>query len=165
MSIDYGMGLTNIDKTNGIRYGVIHQNEVLQAWCDSAEPNYGKPSCPSCGDDSAELAHTDHDEHEYFCDACELGFDSEDAYPDEAYSYYLDDGEYLCEAGEDGDIFVMKSPFYTRAEFCSPCAPGACYLINSTTNGEKAYCLGHDWFDSGKAPYPVYRVSDDSAVV
>jgi hypothetical protein len=22
----------------------------------------------------------------------------------------------------------------------------------------KAYCLGHDWFDDGRAPYPVYSV-------
>ena len=38
--IDYGMGKTNIDKKTEIRFGVIHQNECLQAWCDSSEPFY-----------------------------------------------------------------------------------------------------------------------------
>ncbi len=47
--IDYGNGLTNIDHSNGIRYGVIPANEVLQAWCDSSEPDYGEPHCPKCG--------------------------------------------------------------------------------------------------------------------
>lgn len=28
----------------------------------------------------------------------------------------------------------------------------------------KAYCLGHEWFESGKAPYRVFRVSDNSEV-
>ena len=32
MSFDYGLGLTNIDKENGIRYGVIPQNEVSENW-------------------------------------------------------------------------------------------------------------------------------------
>ena len=34
--------------------------------------------------------------------------------------------------------------------------------VNTVTG---IHCLGHDWFDSGRAPYPVYRVSDDSEVV
>ncbi len=56
--IDYGMGTTNIDKENGIRYGVIPQNEVLQVWCDSSEAYYGEPeecTCmnPECGEDNS----------------------------------------------------------------------------------------------------------------
>mgnify|MGYP000223845084 CR=1 FL=1 len=45
--IDYGMGQSNIDVDNGIRYGVIHQNEVGQAWFDESEPIYFY-HCPKC---------------------------------------------------------------------------------------------------------------------
>ena len=45
--IDYGRGQVNIDHTNNIRYGVISQNEVLQAWADESEPIYFYV-CPEC---------------------------------------------------------------------------------------------------------------------
>lgn len=180
--IDYGMGQTNVDKENGIRYGVISQNEVLQAWADSSEGYYGKPTCRECGNEAMTIekfsernpdVETDNEDkwkqepHEcadYICPHCYRIFGSESAFSDEALSFYIDDGEYLAECGEDGDIFITKSPYYTRAQFCSPCAPGACYLTNPTEDGEKAYCFGHDWFEDGKAPYPVYRMSDDTLV-
>ena len=41
--IDYGLGKTNIDKTSGIRYGVISQHSVGQAWYDESEAYYGTP--------------------------------------------------------------------------------------------------------------------------
>lgn len=172
--IDYGMGQTNIDKSNGIRYGVISQNAVLQAWCDSSEPNYGEPHCPKCGNpaidaadisEDAEYEHLHHACGDWGCNDCEVMFDAEDAFGDSPLSHYVDDGEYLAECGEDGDIFVMKSPYYTRAAFCSPCAPGACYLTSPDDDGDRAYCFGPDWFYDGEpCPYPVFRVDDDSLV-
>jgi len=141
--IDYGLGNTNIDRNTGIRYGVIHQNEVLQAWCDSSEAKY---PCDTC-----ELNNEDKDV--FGCDGCE------------PIALEIDDNDYCAASDSYGDIFIIKSPYYTRARFCSPCAPGACYLTDPCDDGEKAYCFGHDWFDSEKAPYPVYRVSDDTLVV
>ena len=76
----------------------------------------------------------------------------------EPLGFVLDDGEYRAECGEDGDIFITKSPYYTLCQFCSPCAPGAGYVMNTVNDGVKAYCFGHDFFDDGKAPYPVYSV-------
>jgi len=61
----------------------------------------------------------------------------------------------------DTDIFITKSPYYTLCNFCSPCAPGAGYIMEQNKNGVKAYCFGHDWFDDGKAPYKVYNVKTD----
>ena len=29
----------------------------------------------------------------------------------------------------------------------------------------RAYCLGHDWFDDNKAPYPVYSVETGREIV
>jgi hypothetical protein len=128
--IDYGRGLTNIDTETGIRYGVISQNEVLQAWADSSEPDY---------------------------------WDVEDEFA-EPLSYTLDDGEYKAICGDDGDIFIIKSPFYTLCRFCSPCAPGAGYLMNPDDDGIKAYCFGRDWFDDEQAPYKVFSVETGKEV-
>lgn len=211
--IDYGLGVTNIDLQTGIRYGVINQHEVLQAWCDSSEADYGEPHCGRCGneavagdsplpddliaeivsgetvpvghaagesisaEDAASYDRSDlgydtlhHACGDYACDDCRVLFDAEDAFGDEPLGFTLDDGEYKASSGQDGDIFILQSPYYTRAAFCSPCAPGACYLASPCDDGEKAYCFGHDWFSDhpehpGRAPYPVFRVSDDQPVL
>jgi ribosomal protein L37AE/L43A len=156
--IDYGLGQTNRDKNTGIRYGVISQNEVLQAWADSSEAYYGKPHCPKCGDELPN-GFSDGDR----CPSCKHYIESvgEECLPDEPASFYYEAEGYSAECASDGDIFVMKSPYFTYAQFCSPCAPGACYLmspLDEPGESNKAYCFGHDWFESGVAPYPVYSV-------
>ncbi len=175
--IDYGLGQTNIDKANGIRYGVISSHDVSQAWADSSEADYGDACCPKCGNyayaiDAPEVPDIDEEENwtdegrDYACTECRYSFDASEAYGDEPLGFTLDDGEYKAsQSGDDNDIFIMDSPYYTRASFCSPCAPGACYLTSPCDDGEKAYCFGHEWFDDGIAPYPVYRVSDDKQLV
>lgn len=177
--IDYGNGTTNIDHETGIRFGVIPTIDVGQAWYDSAEADYGDPHCPKCG--NAVSTDTDFDGIEDFeqfasfqpvagcadccCHRCRITIDSADCFPDEAIAFTLDNEGYCAaQSGDDCDIFITKSPFYTHADFCSPCAPGACYLRSPCDKGAKAYCFGHDWFEDGKAPYPVYRVSDGSLV-
>jgi hypothetical protein len=117
---------------------------VLQTWADSSEPIY--PECPDHGTDCNEDCN-------FNADVEAIGFE------------YSAEG-YEATAGEDGDIFITKSPFFTYAQFCSPCAPGACYLMNTVEPDEsnKAYCLGHDWFEDGKAPYPVYSVETGEIV-
>ena len=170
--IDYGMGQTNIDRENGIRYGVISSHDILQSWADSSEANYGKPTCPACGNECSPVPE-DFDGEQYgrgcadhYCETCQHTIDSSDAYGDDPLSWFVDDGEYLAEqSGDDCDIFVVKSPFYTRAEFCSPCAPGACHLGNPCDDGEKTYCFGADWFDSDNpCQYPVWRVDTNELV-
>lgn len=187
--IDYGLGQSNVDKDTGIRYGVISQHEVLQAWADSSEPNYGPTCCPKCGNAAKEFddpefdcphdeqcedtdscmessieayEHYHHSCDDYRCDDCKLVFDLS-SFDCEPLGYTLDDGEYLA-VGDNGDIFILKSPYYTHCQFCSPCAPGAGYIMNTVDDGPKTYCFGHDWFDDNIAPYPVYRVSDDTLV-
>jgi hypothetical protein len=143
--IDYGRGQTNIDTSTGIRYGVISQHEVLQAWADSSEGVY--PECPDHGADCP--------------DDCDYNNDISDPIGFE----YNDDG-YEASCGDDGDIFITKSPYFTYAQFCSPCAPGAGYLMNPVEPDpdNKCYCFGHDWFEGGKAPYPVYSVKTGKLV-
>lgn len=138
--IDYSLGQANVDSENGIRYGVIPVNAVLEVWAGMSEPYY------PCGD--CEYKHGDE------CSIADC----------EPSSWYIDDKEYQVESTDGIDIFVTKSPYYTLCQFCSPCAPGAGYVLNTCKDGIKAYCFGHDWFEDGKAPYPVYRVSDDTIV-
>jgi hypothetical protein len=200
--IDYGMGMSNIDRDTGIRFGVISQHDVGQAWYDSEELDYGPPTCPKCGNeaddiddlpfdlDDLETVGQDgkyrkhdilaipedvqdevygnsewHDEgRDHACCGCGRSFSSDDAYGDEAIGSHFDSDGYKAFGSSDGDIFIEMSPYYTRAQFCSPCAPGACYLKNPCDDGAKAYCFGPDWFEEGECPYPVYRVDNDECI-
>jgi hypothetical protein len=193
--IDYGHGKVNIDTDNGIRFGVLHQNDVLQAWADEAESVWPEPSCPACGGDVAEY---DEDTHAkwaldiearpgdyapvwtHACEACESLWDEDDMLTHEPIGHsYRADGYNAAQSQDDGDIFIVKSEFYTHAQFCSPCAPGACHLGTPTDEGgARAYCFAPDWFgyDGGEeqtgiydgqatsCQYPVYQVSDGACV-
>ena len=187
--IDYGMGQSNIDE-NGIHYGVIPSNDVLQAWADSSEGDYGAPTCGECGNEALPIddesipdidsAEDWQDEgRDYACLNCKRSFWADEAYGDESLAYILDDGEYKAECDSMGDIFILKSPFYTFAQYCSPCAPGACYLRNVVDEkGPRAYCFSPEWFDcwddeqstgefegrKTSCPYPVYRVADGACI-
>lgn len=88
---------------------------------------------------------------------------------------YESDGYKLANCLQS-DVFVLASPYFTYAQFCSPCVPGACNLDSPLGMEEKptdchlapadnrCYCLGHDWFDGGKAPYLVYCVATGQIV-
>ena len=166
--IDYGLGRTNIG-ANGIRFGVIPANDIGQAWFDSSEADYGEPTCPKCGNeaktckhDYASFEHAKHECDEYVCHACKYVFGSESAFGDTPQAFTYDrEGYKAQQSGDDFDIFILESPFFTYAQFCSPCAPGACYLrspLETPDPNNRAFCFGHDWFENGVAPYPVYSV-------
>lgn len=216
LGMDYGFGRTNIDLETGIRYGVIPANDLGESWYESAEADYGPPTCGECGneaveidqipfdlDDCVRIAEGWHDSRhdvlrvpaeyqdeygeswrdegrDYACIHCNRSFDSEDAWSDFAdpACFVLDDGEYQAQqGGDDCDVFVVKSPYYTRAAWCSPCAPGAAYLRSYRKDGPKAYCFAPDWFhpwneefrgtyqgEKTRCPYPVWRVDNDELI-
>src|SRR6187402_1270137 len=166
---DYGNGMTNIDFNTGIRYGVISAQEVCQAWYDDAEADYGDPHCPKCGNDAVESGKEivdfgeedtpeNRDEYrtargacgDYACDRCKYLFDADEAFGDEPISHNYEHDGYVATCDSDRDIFVIKSPYYTYAPFCSPCAPGAGYLASASehdeTTGVKTYCFDKSWF-------------------
>ena len=179
--IDYGLGKINIDENTGIRYGVIHQNEVLQSWADSSEAIYPW-TCGYCGNDLT----SEPWEYPAHCDHCNRELTEDDFDMQEPAGFEYNQDGYVCsQSADDTDIFIIKSPFYTYAGYCSPCAPGAGYLMNwykinkNLTEKDlnnipaiweqyknsaehagfpKVYCLHHDFFDNGKAPYPVFSV-------
>jgi len=159
MGFDYGNGCTNVSNvlvpadTRPIRFGVIHQNELLQAWCDESEPYYGCPVCPYC------LAELEED----ICDGyeCECGHTidwvGEECYGDEPLSFRYDCAGYKAESDSYGDIILTDSPYYTLCNYCSPCAPGAGYLTEAGSDCA-AFCFGPDWFD-GRPPHDIYEVA------
>lgn len=154
--IYYGMGQTNIDPETEIRCGVIPV-DMVKHWVDESEAEYGEPTCPDC---SVQLL----DRH--LCETCDEHWEPEDCFPESPAGYtYTLDGIEAFQDRDDMDIFITKSPFYTRAKLCSPYAPDACYLPNPEPAGEKAYCLGHDWFGDEGAPYPVFRVDNNAQVI
>jgi hypothetical protein len=198
IGIDYGLGQTNIDKATGIRYGVISNHSVSpDSWNEVSEADYGEPTCPKCGDSVADTSGNGDDEYEqysvspygpshgcadYVCHTCKHTLDNSDVYGDEPLGYSFTDEDYFAHCGTEGfGIWIERSPFYTYAGFCSPCAPGAGdldnallptltsdrdrYDTNPSDHGVKTYCFGHDWFDGGVAPYRVFRVSDNSEVL
>lgn len=165
--INYAPGqITNMDPETGVRYGVIPHGHVGTAWYEDSEPHYGEPVCPECGNNVVEY----EDKYvayevepisgwDYACENCEIIVDAQDAYPDEPLSFCYDRDGYRAEQIDEVDIFISKSPYYTYAQFCSPCAPGACYLpspLDHKNPNNRCYCFGPEWFDDEKAPYPVY---------
>lgn len=105
--------------------------------------------------------------------------ESEDEEAEPICFSFKEEGYKAFQSYEDSDVFIEESPFFTYAQFCSPCAPGACYLRHPVdTNGPKAYCFAPDWFNVGNGedvtgeyegektscPYPVYRVSDGECI-
>lgn len=162
MGIDYGRGMTNINPETGIRFGIIPMNDVVQAWCDSSEPYYGEPTCPKCGEEITDP----EDQDTYYCKKCDYQFYSHEAFGDEPLCFHYDDEGYEVQSDDHGDLWIIESPYFTYADFCSPCAPGACHLRNivEPNDNNKCYCFGHDWFDEGKAPYPVYDVKTGKEV-
>ncbi len=202
--IDYGLGRTNIDLTTGIRFGVISQHSISQAWADSSEADYGKPTCPKCSNDvfvCGDYSHNtegwprlySHGCEDYGCESCEHILDSSDVFGDELLGWSVDDGEYKMVDCLDSAVMVLWSPYYTFAPFCSPCVPGAGNLDGANngaiitsleaskggnlpgvteddryallqSRGVKTYCVGHDWFENGRAPYPVFSIATGEEV-
>jgi hypothetical protein len=186
--IDYGMGKANIDRDTGIRYGVISQNEVLQAWTESSEAVF--PELHLTGEvyrvfvngwefkltdeygnvyDNGKawhprVKHSDKWSKARATQEMREALESAPEYPDEygfdcePTGYFYNNDGYHAGCGNDGDIFITKSPYYTTCQFASPCAPGAGYIMTTVDNGVRTYCFGHDWFNDGKAPYPVFDV-------
>ena len=194
VGIDYAgpCSTVNRDSETGIRFGIIPLHALNDYALESFEPDYGTPHCPKCGNDAVAIpshtesdptgagkqdtcimdippAYEDYEQAKYectdfACESCAYLFGSESAYSDEPINNTLDDDEYQGNCDSYDDVWIFKSPYYTHAQFCSPCAPGAGYLANPCEDGPKTYCFGHDWFEGNVAPYPVRLVSTGELV-
>lgn len=175
--IDYACGqAVNRNVQTGFRYGVIHSNEISpEAFEDIAShgtdvdfENY-QDDIRKAVESALESALSDYIGDHAIAAAVESAQDAAlencgDNYDnggDCTRFEYESDG-YKIQTASDGDMFIIESPFFTYAQFCSPCAPGACYLaspLDAPVEANKCYCLGKDWFDEfNPCPYPVYSV-------
>lgn len=166
--IDYSNGLAN--REGEYHYGVISQNSVDCEALNDFEPDYGDPSCPKCGGRVIDFEGDSHDEFEqysewgcaeYACENCEVTLDGADVYGDEPIGFSYDVQGYKAYHGTDGfGVWVTRSPYFTYATYCSPCAPGAGDLDSplDVGVGPKTFCFGHEFFEDGKAPYAVFSV-------
>lgn len=157
--IDYGLGHTNIDYKTGIRYGVISQHSIMPEALDDFEADYGDPSCPECGGPVEDGSVKD-----YSCGQCLEDYYVDQVYGDEPLAWRLAEEGYNASINANGYIVVVASPFYTHAQFCSPCYPGAGNLDVYCVDGPRTFCLGADFFENEEAPYVVYDVETGKEV-
>jgi len=150
--IDYRMGK---GRKTRIRHGVISQHSILPEAFDEFCFDYGKPHCLKCGEEVSPVGMGGYD---FFCPKCYGGIRAEEAYPVQPFGFYYDQDGYFLTDCLDHHILVIRSEFYTYAQFCIPCVLGAGNLDSPMEDGVKTYALGHEWFKGGIAPYPVYRV-------
>jgi len=158
----------NIDKTTNIRYGVIHQNDV-PFWCELSEPFYHKTEAEK-ELEKIESLEDITEEQELRSKILREQIEEENQFI-EPSSFIIDNSDYQAECVDNVDIFIMKSRFYTYAKFCSPCAPGACYLKDYTPVDEvtrdmdKCYCFGLEMFDDTfPCPYPIWEIATDKLI-
>lgn len=191
--IDYGK-YTNINRNpeTGIHYGVISRNSVIdcgqevfergdnlsfKAWQDEVKKDIRRALDDYFSDHKFGDRKTSplDDAVENAFDAIEDGLN--DRYQEDSDDYKYEHDGYVITTCLDNDFMVIKSPFYTYAQFCSPCAPGAGNLDSPFKSSvgnpdwseelkleaekagfKKVYCLGRDWFDGGVSPYPIFSV-------
>lgn len=166
--IDYGgfRSTANRDPKTGVRYGVINMNALSEWAWESFEDEY-TARCPDCGEELTEDIPDEVDEaeaDEWYCPCCEKCVSNDDAYSDEPDSRECHEDDITAFVDGSNDVWVVWSKYYTRAQFCSPCAPGAGHLENPCLNGVKTFCLPASWFENDRAPYPVWEVSTDRRV-
>ena len=173
--IDYGRGLSNVDSETKLRYGVIAQSSIMAEAVDDVYhgPHSKDLAYESWVSDIEEKVKSavrseleDYLNERQLKEVCEAGAEAvldcniSDCYEGECYPHYEHDG-YVIQKCLETDLFIIKSNYKTYAQFCSPCVPGACNLdapLENKDDGNACYCLGHDWFDGGKAPYRVFTL-------
>lgn len=169
IGIDYSLGTANRDPDTEIHYGIISAHSLDPYALDCFEPEYGDPTCPKCGERAVDFdceKHDNYDEYfggcsDYVCESCHLVFDTWDCFPEEALGSTYNEGDTVLWWDNYNDVHVYKSPHYTYAQYCSPCAPGAGHLDHPrspNSGAPKTYCLGPEWFENDEAPYPIYNV-------
>lgn len=190
---------TNMDAETGIRYGIISQNELGEFATEAiyrngrdlgfeqAQQNIKNSLRSALSDYFSDTKWSDKKTSD-LDDAVENAFEAieqdfnDSCSQDVSGPMYLEQDGYAVKTDDHNDLWVLKSPYFTYAQFCSPCAPGACHLGNpldvehgpfkATSEllakecpANRCYCLGHDWFDNGKAPYRFWSVETGEEIM
>jgi hypothetical protein len=167
---------SNMNLETGIHYGVIPKNDLFNC----AEKFFGDAEDVSYQEALNELRETLNSlnlSNNTISDMLEIAEGDLNEWWDSECSLmrYEKDGFILESSNDDCDLFIIKSPYFTLAPFCSPCATGACYLrdgikedeidengeVKIGSGGIEAYCLPEDWFEKGKCPYKYWEVKEN----
>ncbi len=177
--IDYSgsQGTCNRDERE-FRYGIIAQSSLPHWFADELEAHYSA-HCPACGEGIDSEYESEVNSQGYGVCECGNSFRDHEMYRDEAdgYTWGNEDSE-SGHADDMLDVWVTQSPFYTYAQFCSPCVPGAGNLnsplaiAGDIPKENRILCLGLDWFDSlddaseyaEHCPYPVWECETGNLV-
>jgi hypothetical protein len=171
--IDYSLGQANVDQETGIHYGVIALHELLPEAADDIfttgdDLGFEEMQIQAKADLAAAIASAVENygsvDAEKAAEEIIDNLEWHDCMGVSGPYEYSSEGITVRTMSDNTEIFVLKSPYYTHSQFCSPCAPGAGYLMNPCPDGPRTYCLGHDWFEGRKAPYPVYSVETGELV-
>ena len=157
------IGIPNFDPDTGIHYGVINMNtpmsEAVTDMLFKSADVYYDAAVIEIDDAVDELIAATSDVHGG--DQClrdqikELMMTSLEDFQGDEFEY-SEEGYYVIAYTNENVIMVIKSPWYTLSNKCSPCYPNAGDL---DTPGElKTYCLGADFFEDEKAPYEIFEV-------
>lgn len=132
--IDYShFKTTNRNPKTGIRYGVISLSSVSGWIWDEMTPVYHF-TCENCDTDLGEPG-----EHSN-CPGCDMPLEPEGwEHVSEGLKFHMTQGS--------NEIWVTESPVVTRAQYCSPCAPGAGNLNAPCFDGAWTYALPEEFFD------------------
>lgn len=163
--------LPNQDPNNLIHFGCIPARELMdhgQTFYDEAEDTRYAEGVEQIKNTIGELSDLIDDDTRL--EMVEIGTNNfNEYYESEGAPLELNRDDVLILQGnqDDSDIFVIKSLYYCWAPPCSPCAPGAGYLMDADKKKGgrhhpfKTYCLDSSWFEGGKAPYKYYEVGSD----
>lgn len=166
----------NRDEETGIRYGMISQHSVSSYVMDDIYTSGNDEGFDATKEELiSTLAHriqsavSDYGTLEEDAARCiaEDIVDSDDFQwhdSDESGPYSYEDKGVKVLTTSNNELWVFKSPYYTRAQFCSPFVPGAGNLDCFCPEGPKTYCLPADWFEDGKAPYSIWSAETDELV-
>jgi hypothetical protein len=181
--IDYSNGQSNIDHATGIRFGVISQHpvspdaldDIMRDGEDVAWTEALADAIQSAKDNALDEANGDPSAVEEV-DEDQIRDDLASGWESNFSNYVYEKDGYKVTSCLDNDLFILASPFFTYAKFCSPCVPGAGNLDDAALtdtfaltnaiayNWPRVFALGHDWFEGGKAHYPLFNVSDGKEV-
>lgn len=159
--IDYSLGKANYDIDTGISYGLIDSRNLADFAMEEFQPIY-HPYCPHC------YSQLPEDFTEGNCKDCEEHIEDGEQWPEHAeaeYWEYKDNDYTLHMSCDSSEVWIFKSPYFTYAQYCSPCMPGAGNLDVPMDErgqleqlGAKTYCLDKTWFNDEILPYPIYEV-------
>jgi hypothetical protein len=126
--------------------GRIAVKQIEECWLEDREPVESDVECPKCGSTAVEQDEVAIEM--VSCGDCGEWFEAEKLKGGDVTLYGFDHcGTIMTQELNDSFVVIHGSRYYRIKE-----------------DGLLEFCLGGEWFQSGVAPYPYYRVEDGELV-